>query len=578
MPRNIQSTITQFHFNHSTQTSIFTVALLIICLFGPPPAAQAQATAVDTIHYNIPQGSLEQALGLFSRQSGIALSSDADKIKGTDTNGLEGAYSVEMGLAALLENSGFTFEKNAVGYVLVQASASNVEPATMPEVKVTGFMDPDSPGNPGYTRTNSSTATKSNLPLMKTPVSVQVIPRAVMEDQQAVQVEDVIKNVSGVLPGFTFGGQFEEFMIRGFRTGFANYRDGFRFQAARISLANIERVEVVKGAATGLYGRIEPGGMINLITKRPQAQSHYSLNQQFGSFGQYQTRADVTGALNESGTLMYRINFEYLNKDSFRDFGFTERYFVAPSVTWKVAPKTQFDLDFMYSNVKSREDYGIVALGNRPARVPRSRFLGEPTQDEATLNLYNTALTFTHGFNDNWQVRTRFSHLLRDSIDPQTFGRSLDEATGILQRKFYGGPNGPLTENTYQGTVDVTGRFHTAGIEHNILAGWEYYGRFGRAEGLFIDANPINIFNPQYRPINLQGVRHNDFFTLILFGTVCTFRIRLRCLISYTLWEVGVMTGRRRIMALPLVSINQLPTQKLLQLKSMMRASAHVRG
>ncbi|HNP52819.1 MAG TPA: TonB-dependent siderophore receptor, partial [Nitrosomonas nitrosa] len=351
-------------------------------------------------------------------------------------------------------------------------------------------------------------ATKSNLPLMKTPVSVQVIPRAVMEDQQAIQVEDAIKNVSGVFPGFTFGGFGEEFMIRGFNTAFANYRDGFRLPAARLSLANIERVEVVKGATTNLYGRIEPGGMINLVTIRPQAERYYSLNQQFGSFGQYQTRADATGALNESGTLLYRLNFEYLNKDSFRDFGFTERYFVAPSVTWKMTPNTQFDLDFMYSNEASREDYGIVALGNRPANVPRSRFLGEPTQDRATLKIYNTALTFTHAFNADWQVRARFSHLLRDTDDPQTFGTSLDGATGMLQRGFFRGigPN-----NVYQGTVDVTGRFYTAGIEHNVLAGWEYYGDFGKFKSIVADANPINIFNPQYNPIDSSNLQINDF-------------------------------------------------------------------
>ncbi len=511
MPRPIQSTITQFHCIHSSQTRILAVALLVICLSGHPPTAQAQATAMDTVHYNIPQGSLEQALGLFSRQSGVALSSDADKIKDTATSGLKGNYSVEMGLATLLKNSGFTFEKNAAGYVLVQAqvTTNNPAPATLPEVKVTGFMDPDTPGNPSYTRTNSSTATKSNLPLMKTPMSVQVIPRAVLEDQQAVQVEDAIRNVSGVFPGFTFGGFAEEFMIRGFNTGFANYRDGFRTQAGRLSLANIERVEVVKGATTNLYGRIEPGGLINLVTKRPQAQSHYSLNQQFGSFGQYQTRADATGALNESETLLYRLNFEYLNKDSFRDFGFSKRYFVAPSVTWKVAPNTQFDLDFMYSDETSREDYGIVALGNRPAKVPRSRFLGEPTMDRASHKFYNTALTFTHAFSADWQVRARFSHLLRVGVDPQTYGTSLDETTGMLQRRFFRGLKSP--EDTYQGTVDVTGRFNTAGIEHNVLAGWEYQGRFGRFESISIDANPINIFNPQYNPISLEGIGPNRF-------------------------------------------------------------------
>ncbi|MBX3629713.1 MAG: Plug domain-containing protein [Nitrosomonas sp.] len=89
----------------------------------------------------------------------------------------------------------------------------------LPEMKITGFTDPDAPGNPSYTRTNASSATRANLPIMQTPMSVQVIPRAVFEDQQAVMVEDLIKNVSGVFSGFQAGAVFGQFMLRGFNTG-----------------------------------------------------------------------------------------------------------------------------------------------------------------------------------------------------------------------------------------------------------------------------------------------------------------------------------------------------------------------
>lgn len=403
-------------------------------------------------------------------------------------------------------------DKNQLSYELVDNSMIVIkqkapDPTQFPEVKVTGYVDEDAPGNSSYTRTQSSTAAKTNLPIMKTPISVQVLPRAVLEDQQAVQIEDAVKNVSGVSPGFTFGGLSEEFMIRGFNTDFLSYRDGFRFPAARLSLANIERVEVVKGAAANLYGRIEPGGMINLITKRPQAQRYYSLNQQFGSYGQYQTRADATGALNESGTLLYRLNVEYLNKNSFRDFGFHEHIFVAPSLTWKITPSTQFDVDFTYSDEDFQEDHGIVAVGSRPAKVPRSRYLGEPT-DRATLQLYNTAATLTHAFNDNWQVRSRFNHLRRDTSDPQTVGNNLNELTGELQRGFY---QGDSTSDTFMGTVDVTGRFNTAGIEHNVLAGWDYYGSFGKTSSISTSAGSINIFQPRYNNVNLSLQPHNFF-------------------------------------------------------------------
>lgn len=486
---------------------LFGYILLSCSVFAASAYAESQHQAIEI---SIAAQSLDQAITQLATQTGILIGADASLIANKQVQALNGRYTPEQAIMQLLKGSGLAAVESAPGrYTLVAASntRSSSETVRLPEVKITGFTDPDAPGNPSYTRTNASTATKSNLPLMKTPISVQVIPNAVIEDQQAVQIEDAVKNVSGVFPGFTFGGLSEEFMIRGFNTGFLSYRDGFRFPAARLSLANIERIEVVKGAATNLYGRIEPGGMINLITKRPQAERYYSLNQQFGSYGQYQTRADATGALNESGTLLYRLNVEYLNKDSFRDFGFHERIFVAPSVTWKITPNTQFDVDFTYSDEKFQEDYGIVALGNRPAKIPRSRFLGEPA-DKATLQLYNTAATLTHAINTDWQVRGRFNHLRRDTVDPQTTGFDLNEATGEMQRGFY---SGAATNDVFMGTVDVTGRFQTMGVEHNVLAGWDYYGQFGAVKSISLDASSINIFRPRYSEANLS-LQPSNFF------------------------------------------------------------------
>lgn len=481
--------------------------LLSCSVFAASVYAESQQHAIEI---NIAAQPLDQAITQLATQTGILIGADANLIANKQVQALNGRYTPEQAIMYLLKGNGLAAVENAPGrYTLVTASntRSSGETVQLPALKITGFTGPDAPGNPSYTRTNASTATKSNLSIIKTPVSVQVIPRAVVEDQQAVQIEDAVKNVSGVFPGFTFGGLSEEFMIRGFNTGFLSYRDGFRFPAARLSLANIERIEVVKGAATNLYGRIEPGGMINLITKRPQAERYYALNQQFGSYGQFQTRTDATGALNESSTLLYRLNVEYLNKDSFREFGFHERIFVAPSVTWKITPNTQLDVDLTYSNEDFQEDYGIVALGNRPAKVPRSRFLGEPA-DKATLQLYNTAATLTHAINRDWQVRGRFNHLRRDAVDPQTTGFDLNETTGEMQRGFYGGT---ATNDVFMGTVDVTGRFHTMGTEHNVLAGWDYYGQFGAVKSISLDASPINIFRPRYSEANLS-LQPSNFF------------------------------------------------------------------
>ncbi|SEM90213.1 iron complex outermembrane recepter protein [Nitrosomonas marina] len=303
--------------------------------------ASAQATQ-QSVDIYIDTQPLDQAITQLAEQAGILIGTDASLVANKQAPQINGRYTAEQAIMQLLKGSGLSAIESAPGqYTLIATSdtSSNSDPVKLPEARVTGFMDPDpdASGNPSYTRTNASTATRVDLPLMITPASVQVVPQAVLEDQQAIQIEDAVKNVSGVSPGFTFGGMSQSFMIRGFEMGFASFRDGFRFPlATSFSLANIARVEVLKGATTNLYGRIEPGGMVNLVTKRPQAERYYALNQQFGSYGQFQTLADATGAINDSGTLLYRLNFEYLNQNSFRDFGFSDRIFVAPSVTWKM--------------------------------------------------------------------------------------------------------------------------------------------------------------------------------------------------------------------------------------------------
>jgi iron complex outermembrane recepter protein len=314
------------------------------------PLALCIGTAMaedQTYSINIPAQSLAGALDVLAEQTGIKPFSPDSIVAGKTSPTVSGRLTPRQALEQVLSGSGLNYKFNDDHAVAITAPDSGAM-STMPAVKVVGkvvYAEND-PYNPDYNRSNASSATKTDTPIMETPISVQVVPRAVIQDQQAVQVGDAIKNVSGVYQGFSLGGFAEQFMIRGFNTQYNNYVDGFSVPASRITLANAERVEVVKGAAANLYGRIEPGGLINVVTKRPQATPYYALEQQFGSFDFYRTTADATGAINQDGSVMYRINFEYLDKHSFRDYGFTNRKFLAPSLTWKISDSTQIDLDF----------------------------------------------------------------------------------------------------------------------------------------------------------------------------------------------------------------------------------------
>jgi iron complex outermembrane receptor protein len=348
---------------------------------------------------------------------------------------------------------------------------------------------------------------------MDTPLSIEVVPKAVMQDQQAIQLSDVTKNVSSVYKGTSLGGFVDQFMIRGFNTSYTNYYDGYRFpQGSGLSLANAERVEVIKGAAANLYGRVEPGGMINVLTKRPQKKPYYALEQQFGSYDLYRTTADATGTLTKNDNLLYRLNVEYLNKKSFRDYAFNDRVFVAPSLTWKLSDRTQLDLDFIYSDQKSLIDYGVPANSqtHRPANIPISRYLGEPSTDKSHSTLYNTAATLTHAITDNWKVSAKFNYVNRILDIPQTLPLSSPQpfvdTTGELLRAYVDQQN---NLDSYFGTLDITGKFTTGIVKHKFLAGWDNYNVASTSQNYLSLANPINIYNPQYQPIDTSQVQKN---------------------------------------------------------------------
>ena len=375
--------------------------------------------------------------------------------------------------------------------------------------------EPTEATNQDYTISNSSTATKTDTPIMDTPLSIEVVPKAIMQDQQAIQLSDVTKNVSSVFKGTSLGGVVDQFMIRGFNTRYTNYYDGYRLPPiSGFSLANAERVEVIKGAAANLYGRIEPGGMINVVTKRPQKKPYYALEQQFGSYDLYRTTADATGVLSKNGNLLYRLNLEYLNKNSFRDYGFNERIFVAPSLTWKISNRTQLDLDFMYSDQKNLIDYGVPAniQTHRPANIPISRYLGEPSTDKSHSTLYNTAATLTHTIADDWKVSAKFNYVNRNLSLPQTLPlpepQPFIASTGQMLRAYVDQEN---NFDSYFGTLEITGKFTTGIAKHKVLVGWDNYNMASTEQNNLTLANPINIYNPQYYPIDTSQLQTNNF-------------------------------------------------------------------
>ena len=491
-------------------------------------AEDAVAATSSVKSFNIAPQPLYSALSQLAEQSGVQFIYSSALVKGLDSPGISGRHSVEEALNRLLGTSGIRYQFNTANTVTLQkqAPSSPTGPqssSTLPAVTVTGssLYDANDPNNRSYWVPNAFTGTKTDTPLMDTPMSVQVVPKAVLDDQQAIRLEDALKNVSGVVKGFGFGTLEDTFVIRGFENSTNNwgltqvYRDGVLSVGALFSTADVQRIEVLKGPAAMLYGRLEPGGLINVTTKRPRAEAGYSIQQQFGSYDTYRTTIGATGALTQDGSLTYRLDFEYLNKNTFRDFTFNEQAFVSPKLTWKITNNTWVDLEYQYFDQETIIDWGIPAVGNRPANIPINRYFGEPT-DRFPHQSQGGGIGVTHKINDDWKVQAKYfkfndQYAMKSG---ENSPGSLNEATGFLSRTWYSAPH---DFNSDYVTANVTGKFSIWAVEHTLLVGGDWFDSSFKEDGVFLSgANgpaPINIYNPSYRNgiFDTTGVPFNSF-------------------------------------------------------------------
>ncbi|MEM0980068.1 MAG: TonB-dependent siderophore receptor [Cyanobacteria bacterium P01_H01_bin.58] len=360
-----------------------------------------------------------------------------------------------------------------------------------------------------YFEPTATTGTRTDTPLRDIPQSIQVIPQAVLADQQVTELDDALRNVSGVTPSRSGNdGTGLRLNVRGFENA-SVLRDGFRLTfggnggLSSQDLSNIEQIEVLKGPAAILFGVTEPGGVVNLVTEQPLSEPFYEFGLRGGNRGFLEPSIDISGPLTEEGDLLYRLNASYRTEDYFRDFDTDiERIFVAPVVSVEISDNTDFSVYLEYLNEERPADFGLIAVGDEVADIPFDRALGEPG-DVSENETIRTGYTLEHRFNDNLTLRNAFSYYRVDfdSLNTSAFGfLGFNEATGDLFRATtFLGDDDPPTEN-FDFQTNLVAEFNTGDIEHTVLVGIDLFRQNG---GAILRGDPfapvsLNIFNPIY--------------------------------------------------------------------------------
>jgi iron complex outermembrane receptor protein len=487
----------------SSVTAVTTIAM------ETPAIAQANETT-----YSIAPGPLNQALAAFGRQSGLQVTYAPSSAAGKQSPGVNGNLSPDAAIGRILSDSGLTHRFTNGRTVSISPGGSDYgsggdAATTLAPIVVVG----ESAYGPidGYVAKTTSTAMKGDISILETPQAVSVITADRMEDQAAQSVNEALRYTAGVRSESS-GAQMMDnpLYLRGFQqSSLEMYQDGLRavtpgyFGFFATDPYGLERVEVLKGPSSVLYGQQAPGGLINVVSKRPSENPVNEVETTVGSFDHYQGGFDL-GGTSDDKSVMYRMVGMARDAGTQVDYVDNDRRYFAPSVTWARDEDTKLtvlgsyqrnDGDF-YAQVPAT----AVLLPNPNGHIPFSRFLGEPSWEYENSQRTAVGYEFEHRFNDavKFEQNLRYTHLTNHRQYLQANGPLVADRT--LNRNYN------LRDIKNDGVaVDSRVRFDfdTGPIEHKAIVGLDYLWGSSRWLEQRGTASPIDIYNPVYgSPVN----------------------------------------------------------------------------
>ena len=361
------------------------------------------------------------------------------------------------------------------------------------------MADQDGEGVRRYQARRSGSATKTDTPLDEVPQAVSVIPATVLDDLRSPRIEKALDYAGGVARQNDFGGlTMYEYSIRGLTTS-EFYEDGFSVNRGYMNPqdpSNVERIDVLKGPASSLYGRGDPGGTINIVSKRPQNDRFARLDLSAVRWDRYRSSLDVNTLLDDEGTMLYRMNLAVEDNKSFRDYRSSERQFFAPAFSWELSPQTRLLVQAEVIRSSQVFDRGVVAPNDHLGSVSRSDFFGEPDDGEIDNNNESLQAEIEQDLNASWTVRLA-SHYKQGRLNGgATEASFLADDARTLNREYR------YRDFDWQDSItqlELRGLVYTGDIEHNLLIGTEYE-RYAKDERLMRTRpiSTIDIREPVY--------------------------------------------------------------------------------
>lgn len=416
-----------FHLRPTALCAAVCLALTVEPALAQPAAAPAAFAAIHD--YQLPAAPLGQTLRSIARQSGRTIVADPALVDGKTALAISGRYTAEAAAQRALIGSGLELSITASGALTVRVAVKTDGATVLSALRVGATVGEPTAWSPvyGVVAKRSAAGTKTDMPLIEMPQSVSVVTREQIEAQNADSLDQSFDYTPGI---FSLGGGSNRrgstgFTVRGFNvTGSAPlYVNGSKFPINSLSGAaepfNYERIELVKGPASILYGQAAPGGIINLVTKRPTPEPLRELGVEIGSFDWKQMTADFGGPIDGDGHWGYRVTGLVRDADTMIDNIPDDRVAISPTVVWRPSDSTTLTLLASYYENETVYDYGKpfqgTALPNPNGKIKPDRFVGEPHFNRFDTTGYTVGYLFEHAFTEQLQFRQNVLYFDYDS-------------------------------------------------------------------------------------------------------------------------------------------------------------------
>ena len=501
--------------------SLLTVAIALCTpLASSQLIAAEQASSVRA--YNLPAAPLSTTLNQIASQGGLTLSLNPSLAAGKTSAPVNGQYDAAGALRAALRGTGLQLEQSSAGTYTLVAVPEGV--MALPETSVIGVENYESAWGPveGYTATRTAAGTKTDTALVEAPRSISVATRQQMEDRGVHSLDDAVRYMPGITAS-SYGSdtRADWLRVRGFEP--TQFLDGLPlpkgvYANPKQETWNLDRLALLRGPASSVYGQTPPGGLLDMVSRRPSDVQSSEIQLQYGSDNHRQINFASTGKIDDAGQFLYGLSGVVRDSGTQVDHVDNKRYNIAPSLTWNIDDDTKFTLLTQFT----RDDTGITSqflpvqgtkIDMPFGKVSHHKNLGDPDWEYYDRTYYALGYAFEHRLNDVWQFKQNLRYTKSDlSFQGITVGSY--PFTQVDNDGNVGRTTTIVDEDISQFAVDnnFQADFATGDIRHTLLLGLDHQRSNTNYTSIFGSAPDINVNNPIHGQPIVRPARSTAFY------------------------------------------------------------------